>query len=274
MDILSKLPDDFDIYSVMQRYPVVYEESMNTVLRQELIRFNTLTFVIRSSLHSLLKAIEGFVVMSSELEELYGSILVGKIPAVWAAKSYPSLKPLGSYVIDLIARLSFFNEWILFDSPPVFWISGFYFTQSFLTGVLQNFARKCTIPIDMVGFDFEVKNVYISSVLETISHSETMEATSVSSMKSSKMGSTEGETARTNQVSLTSTNSSQRKNSFNGLTKPQNGAFITGLFMDGAGWDSKTKVIAESKPRVLFDAMPVASLLIIFKHYTFLIGLR
>ncbi|KXJ23651.1 Dynein heavy chain 3, axonemal [Exaiptasia diaphana] len=98
-DILSKFPPSFDIEMVMEKYPVIYNESMNTVLRQELIRFNRLTTVVRSTLVNLRKAVKGLVVMSGELEDVFNNMMVG-------------------------AR--------------------------------QNFARKYTIPIDHVGFEFRV----------------------------------------------------------------------------------------------------------------------
>ena len=49
-------------------YPVVYNESMNTVLAQECIRYNKLTSTIKTSLRELGKALKGLAVMSKDLD--------------------------------------------------------------------------------------------------------------------------------------------------------------------------------------------------------------
>jgi dynein heavy chain len=151
-DILGKTQDPFDMEQALIRYPVRWDESMNTVLSNELTRFNALISLVKSSLVEVGKAVKGLVVMSAELEALGNALFFGVIPAMWKGKSYPSLKPLAGYCNDLYARLAFADDWLQTTPPSVFWIGGFFFPQAFLTGASQNFARRYTVPIDQVMF--------------------------------------------------------------------------------------------------------------------------
>ena len=122
----------------------------------------------------------------------------GRVPALWMAQSYPSLKPLASYVSDLIERCRMMNDWVARGPPQAFWISGFYFTHAFLTGVKQNYARKHRIPIDTITFNYRCM---------------------------------EGAAA-------------------DYTTPPEDGAYVTGMFAEGARWDYSTGQLEESLPKV------------------------
>lgn len=67
-DIYEKIPELFNIEEAQKRYQVTYTESMNTVLIQELERYNDLLAELRNSLTMLEKAIKGFIVMTPLLE--------------------------------------------------------------------------------------------------------------------------------------------------------------------------------------------------------------
>lgn len=155
-DVLERCPKKWNLAECQHKYPTQYTESMNTVLLQELTRFNKLIGTVRDSLQDIQKAIKGLLLMSEQLEGAFNQIFNGKTPSMWLAKSYPSLKPLGSYVSDLLERLKFFQRWVDEGIPVIFWFSGIYFQQAFTTGAAQNFARKYTIPIDTLTFDFEM----------------------------------------------------------------------------------------------------------------------
>jgi len=155
-DLLRRIPNPWNLAKISEKYPTVFEESMNTVLIQEATRFNALIEVVIASLRDIQKAIKGLLLMSAQLEAVFYSIFDGKTPVMWLGASYPSQKPLGSYSNDLLARLEFFQKWIDEGIPNLFWLSGIYFTQAFTTGAAQNFARKYTIPIDTLTFDFEM----------------------------------------------------------------------------------------------------------------------
>ncbi|XP_067839723.1 dynein axonemal heavy chain 6 [Heptranchias perlo] len=227
--ILFKIPEKLDLEAAVDALFVKDKKgrlnSLTTVLGQEVDRFNGLLVVLKNSLVTLNKAIAGFVVMSEEMEMMYSSFINNHVPSLWADAAYPSLKPLGGWVKDFVLRTEFIENWIKRGQPKSFWISGFFFPQGFLTGTLQNHARKYNLPIDELSFCYNIIPVYRDAT-------EVAEA-----MKSLK----HGEKLQMDEL----------------LTSPKDGVLVHGMFMDAFRWDDKQKVIEDAFPKVMHSVLPV-----------------
>ena len=204
-EILARLPEKFDVDDVRMKHPNKLEESLNSVLHQELMRYNNLLGIVKTSLKNIKDAVDGNAVMTSEIEVMLQSVYDNKTPDAISKVSYPSMMPFSSWVNDFLKKLEFLQNWIDNGIPTTFWISAFYFTHSFLTGILQNYARKYKIPIDELGFEFTV----MSDI---------------------------------NEYDLTK--------------KPEDGCYIYGFYIEGARWNSETRLLDESLPKQLLPSMP------------------
>ena len=151
----EKLIKEFNVDDIKKKYPLKYDDCMNSVLIQEIMRYNLLLELIFKNLDECVKAFMGHMPLTDEIEEMASQLIKGQIPSSWIKASYPSKKPILSWIKDLSNRINFFNEWVEKGTPEKFWFSAFFFTQSFLTGIKQNYARKNKESIDRLEFEFD-----------------------------------------------------------------------------------------------------------------------
>eukprot|EP00826_Nyctotherus_ovalis_P044803 TRINITY_DN4876_c0_g2_i3.p1 TRINITY_DN4876_c0_g2~~TRINITY_DN4876_c0_g2_i3.p1 ORF type:complete len:466 (-),score=140.55 TRINITY_DN4876_c0_g2_i3:737-2134(-) len=144
-------------YLDKKKVPDFLANSLLVFLGQEIDRFNVLYEIIVKSLEDLQRAVKGEVVMSIDLEEMFKSFMVKKVPKNWEKLSYLSLKPLASWVHDFIQRMEFMTKW-LHDGPQnSYWLPAFFFPQGFMTAAKQMYARKTSTEIDTLIFKTTVR---------------------------------------------------------------------------------------------------------------------
>jgi dynein heavy chain len=102
--------------------------------------------------------------MSMQLEQMFNNFIDKKVPILWEGVSYPSLKPLGTWVTDFIARVEFLSDWLYNGMPKSFWISAFFFPQGFMTATLQTYARKTVTAIDALQFRTNLLDCYADAI--------------------------------------------------------------------------------------------------------------
>ena len=100
-----------------------------------------LQFSVRGNLSDLKLAIDGTIVMSDNLRGLLDAMYDARVPEVWEKMSWQSTT-LGFWYTELLERDAQFRRWCFNGRPKVFWVTGFFNPQGFLTAMRQEVTRS------------------------------------------------------------------------------------------------------------------------------------
>ena len=92
--------------------------------------------------------------------------MLQRVPDMWSKVSYLSLKPLGSWFKDLLARIEFMSSWIADGPPGAYWMSAFFFPQGYMTASVQMYARSTAIAIDTLDFSTKILTISKEDVID------------------------------------------------------------------------------------------------------------
>eukprot|EP00736_Rhodelphis_marinus_P010572 Rmarinus@m.9666 len=155
-DIMDRLPPVMNPEEIREKIEDLSNPYTNVFL-QEIDRMIALLTEIRRTLSELDLGLKGDLTISDAMDQLMNCLFMDIVPAGWEKKAYPSLRPLGSWMHNLIERYKQLEEWTNdVQLPKTTWISGLFNPQSFLTAVMQTTARRNDWPLDKTTIVTEV----------------------------------------------------------------------------------------------------------------------
>jgi len=136
------------------------------VLILELKALNRLGGAMRLSLSTLKMGFEGRLTMSESMEKLEEELALDRVPAAWTKLAWPSLRLLGSWKVNLMARVAQLNEWQSSpaDIPKCMWLGGLVNPQSYLTAIKQTTAQRQSLELDRLAIQTEVTKKFAEEV--------------------------------------------------------------------------------------------------------------
>ncbi|NWU79189.1 DYH5 protein, partial [Onychorhynchus coronatus] len=140
-EMLEKLPPDYNPHEVkVQLQKMGAIQPINIFLRQEIDRMQHVISRVRTTLTDLKLAIDGTIIMSEELQDAFDNMYDARIPKLWFRISWESTT-LGFWFTELLERNQQFSSWLQDGRPNLFWMTGFFNPQGFLTAMRQETTR-------------------------------------------------------------------------------------------------------------------------------------
>uniref|UniRef100_A0A7S3FE28 Dynein heavy chain C-terminal domain-containing protein n=1 Tax=Haptolina ericina TaxID=156174 RepID=A0A7S3FE28_9EUKA len=140
------------------------------------------------------------------MEILMNALFDDRVPDSWAARAWPSLRPLASWLVNVLDRYKQLEGWTGdLNTPKVTWLSGLFNPQAFLTAIMQVTARKNELPLDKLVTAVEVTKKSVEEV----------------------------------------------------EVATREGAYVYGLYVEGARWDTSTGMLDDAILKQLYPPLPV-----------------
>jgi len=148
----------FDLDDINSRIPEGDKGPYQYVFLQECEYMNILLTEMMRSLAELDLGFKGELQMSDLMEALVASLFMDRVPDTWAKLAYPSLRPLGTWLSDLNARIKQLSDWTMdpTNMPKVIFLPRLFNPQSFLTAIKQVTAQKQTLELNKLFILTEV----------------------------------------------------------------------------------------------------------------------
>lgn len=97
---------------------------------------------MHQSLDDLIKAINGEIGMSSDIENVSDSLFNGFLPQVWRVKAPQTKKSISDWISHFKQRHAQYMKWVEVGEPICMWISGLHLPGSYLTALIQMTCRS------------------------------------------------------------------------------------------------------------------------------------
>ena len=154
---LKALPDK---WVVDRKLHLLDKQPLSIFAGQEIDRLTVTIKVIRQTCIDLKLAVAGTIILTPALQDALDFLYDARVPPTWVAVAWPSPN-ISLWFAECLRRYEQLDSWARNGRPSVYWMTGFFNPQGFLTSVRQEITRSHAADawaLDKVKTKTEIRN--------------------------------------------------------------------------------------------------------------------